>query len=140
MMKIKLLVAISLFTAIAASGQDTIGQLKVNRTSHVGIGYGSIGYGKPRAVAWMDDRDSITIVGDTMVVIRELVKKIKRCDSSTLILWDLLYKKQKLINAAVDFANQVPDYFKNEVTNSAWNKYEMLLRKNGYYFTNKKKR
>jgi len=74
---------------------------------------------------------TITIEGDTIKVIRLLLKQMQRGDSIEL-------SHYKFVSAAVDFTNNVPDYFKRKENNKAWKKYLLELKKNGFVVGRKK--
>jgi hypothetical protein len=76
-----------------------------------------------RVTKW--DKAGIEIHGDTMAAIRLLLKTIDDGNKREMDLYDLISK-------AVDFTNQVPDYWKTSKHNTAWNKYYSALRKQGF--------
>lgn len=89
----------------------------------------------------IDLKGKITVKGDSLSAIKFLfewmndyVYRIKKRDS-------MLVERDKLIDAAVDFTNNIPDAWKSEtpliigkdtILNKKWPRYKKLLAKNGY--------
>lgn len=81
----------------------------------------------------------IEIIGDTMACIKMLLHNIQLRNVGQQRLADELIERynvelelQKLIDAGVAFANEVPDYYKEKEHNCKWEKYNRLLNKHGY--------
>ena len=71
---------------------------------------------------------SITIYGDTIKAIKQLIKFYTTKDSTINAL-------RKFINAGIAFANEVPDYWRTNAGNCKWPNYLYYLKKNGYRVT-----
>lgn len=126
----KYLLILLLIPVMAAGQKDTLpsfridwGQLKIS----------SIVFSNPNdAQLLISIPDSVlTIHGDTMEVIRMLVRVIKDKNEE-------IEKKEKLVSAAVNFSNNVSDYFKSKEGNCMWPAYLKELKRNGYHFTKTK--
>ncbi|MEO7048883.1 MAG: hypothetical protein ABI091_26510 [Ferruginibacter sp.] len=80
-----------------------------------------------------DSTGTIQINGDTMSAIRLLIKSYK----------DIVRQNNenyRFISAAVDFSNEVPDYYRTKLHNCMWPAFYKELRKNGFHQIDKPKK
>ena len=76
-----------------------------------------------RITFWQDGK--LEVQGDTIGAIKRLFKDLQSKDSTIESMYDFQA-------AAVDFTNEVPDYWKSFRNNCKWNKYNRELKKQGY--------
>ena len=77
---------------------------------------------------WYDGR--LEIHGDTLEVIKLLWERLEESNKNEMDLYDFVGK-------AVDFTNNVPDYWRTSKNNKAWTKYRAALIKLGFKIVEK---
>lgn len=128
----KTLIIIFLLISIKVSGQtDSIHTYRIDKSN---TRVGAIIYDRntmyirdkmsPSVTIW-DDNGEIELTGDTLSIIRMLLKKDKEADEEIL-------KLHLVIGKGVGFLNTVPDVYKTTKSKS-WVSYWGELRKLGYY-------
>lgn len=128
-MKIILFIT-TLFITVFCSGQDVstppvMDSNLVSISSDIGTTYWD---SASSVTKWSDGK--FEIKGDTLSAIKLLWKRLDESEKREFELDDF-------VGRAVDFTNNVPDYWKNSKTNKAWKKYYAELRKQGFKITTK---
>lgn len=79
-----------------------------------------------------DSTGTIEIIGDTMAAIKLLIKSYK-----DIVRQD--NENYSFISAAINFSNEVPDYYKTKLHNCMWPKFKKEFEKRGFKYINKPK-
>ncbi len=90
----------------------------------------------------MSGKDSgvLSITGDSLSNIKMLINFIKDLQKREESLYDQMSDLNHVISASVEFANQIPDYWRDRKNNCKWDEYMNALRLQGYKLHTKTKK
>lgn len=74
----------------------------------------------------------IAISGDTLKVIKQMVKELEILWAAKNSLDERVWYLTELMNLSVKFLNNVPDHWKRKENNNAWPQYRAALIKQGW--------
>lgn len=94
--------------------------------------YGDYYGSNPNYVSFSAEDSSVEISGDTIELIKALVYEIRKLNNENADLCKVIYR-------GVDFANQVPDFYRTARGNCKWDMYFRELKKQGYIEVKSKK-
>jgi hypothetical protein len=121
------------FTSIKSQTIDT----SAFTVMYGGTDVWGVGYSDTSASVFVSKDGRIYVTGDSLQVIRLLLKRLDESSQRELEAWDRQELLWQFVNKAIAFTNNVPDYWKESKNNKAWPKYYAILKELGYRIVRK---